>query len=134
VETHHLTIAPSASLAYRLVSHCHPDQIGVLYDPGNMVHEGYEQFKMGLELLGPYLAHVHVKNAAWSQTGKREDGTAAWRCEWSPLAGGVVDYRRLLQDLKSVGYDGYLGIEDFSGHYESKEMLRQFAEFIHERM
>ncbi len=134
VETHHLTIAPSAGLAHRLVSHCDPDQIGVLYDPGNMVHEGYEQFKMGLELLGPYLAHVHVKNAAWSQTGTREDGTAAWRCEWSSLADGVIDYSRLLQDLKSVGYDGYLGIEDFSGRFASKEMLRKFAEFISERM
>lgn len=49
VETHHNTIAPSAGLAHRLVSHCDPEYIGVLFDPGNMVHEGYERFKMGLE-------------------------------------------------------------------------------------
>ncbi|MGG6310852.1 sugar phosphate isomerase/epimerase family protein [Paenibacillus macerans] len=134
VETHHLTIAPSAGLAHRLVSHCDPDHIGVLFDPGNMVHEGYEQFQMGLQLLGPYLAHVHVKNAAWTQAGTREDGTAAWRCAWAPLRSGIVDFGRLLADLKSARYDGYLGIEDFSGQWDSKSMLRQFAEFIRERM
>lgn len=134
VETHHFTIAPSAGLAHRLVSHCDPDLIGVLYDPGNMVYEGYEQFKLGLELLGPYLAHVHIKNAAWNETGKRTDGTAEWRCEWASLHNGAVDFSRLLADLKSVHYDGYLGIEDFSGTWNSKAMLRRFAEFIHERI
>ncbi|RCX18612.1 sugar phosphate isomerase/epimerase [Fontibacillus phaseoli] len=134
VESHHFTIAPSAGLAHRLVSHCDPDFIGVLFDPGNMVYEGYEQFKMGLELLGPYLAHVHIKNAAWMETGKRKDGTAEWRCEWAPLHNGAVDFGRLLADLKSVHYDGYLGIEDFSGTWNSGTMLRQFAQFIHERI
>ncbi|MBW7459087.1 sugar phosphate isomerase/epimerase, partial [Paenibacillus sepulcri] len=65
VETHHHTIVPSASLTHRLVSGFNPDQIGVIYDPGNMVYEGYENYRLGLELLGPYLAHVHVKNAGW---------------------------------------------------------------------
>lgn len=134
VETHHYTIAPSAGLAHRLVSHCDPDLIGVLFDPGNMVHEGYEQFKMGLELLGPYLAHVHVKNAAWTEVGSRKDGTSEWRCEWAPLYKGVIDFSRLLGDLKSVSYDGYLGIEDFSGQWDSRTMLKEFAEFIQERM
>ncbi|MCM3700150.1 sugar phosphate isomerase/epimerase [Paenibacillus macerans] len=134
VETHHYTIAPSAGLAHRLVSHCDPEYIGVLFDPGNMVHEGYERFKLGLELLGPYLAHVHVKNALWVQDSARADGTTGWRSEWAPLASGIIDFRKLLIDLKSVGYDGYLGIEDFSGQYDSKTLLKAFAEFMRERM
>lgn len=134
VETHHKTIAPSAGLAYRLVSHCDPDHIGVLYDPGNMVHEGYEHFKMGMELLGPYLAHVHVKNTAWSRNGLREDGTAIWQAGWSPLTEGIVNYQEVIAYLKSVNYDGYLGIEDFSGHYDSRELLKEFVRFIRERL
>jgi len=133
VETHHKTIAPSASLAHRLVSHCDPDHIGVLFDPGNMVHEGYENFRMGMQLLGPYLAHVHVKNAHWVQDGRREDGTANWRSEWTPMREGIINFGSLLRDLKSVGYDGYLGIEDFSGQYASGELLKQFGEFMRER-
>lgn len=78
VETHHLTIAPSAGLTHRLVSHFNPRHIGVLYDPGNMVHEGYENYRMGLELLGPYLAHVHVKNGGYRKTPAEDGTSAAW--------------------------------------------------------
>lgn len=128
VETHHLTIAPSAGLAHRLVSHFNPQHIGVLYDPGNMVFEGYENYRMGLELLGPYLAHVHVKNGGYRKTPSKDDTSAVWSAEWSSLSQGAVSWRQVIQDLQSVGYDGYYGIEDFSGTFESKEMLVRFAE------
>lgn len=128
VETHHHTIAPSASLAYRLVRHFHPDHIGVLYDPGNMVHEGYENYRMGLELLGPYLAHVHVKNAGYQKISASDTGAAAWTSAWSPLHEGAVPWRQVIEDLEAVGYDGYFGIEDFSGTHDSREMLIRFAE------
>lgn len=128
VETHHLTIAPSAGLAHRLVSHFNPQHIGVLYDPGNMVYEGYENYRMGLELLGPYLAHVHVKNGGYRKTPSEDGISAVWSAEWSSLSQGAVPWRQVIQDLQSVGYDGYYGIEDFSGTFESREMLVRFAE------
>ncbi|MDQ0903756.1 MULTISPECIES: sugar phosphate isomerase/epimerase [unclassified Paenibacillus] len=126
-EIHHNTITPSAGLAHRLVSNFNSDYIGVLHDAGNMVHEGYENFRMGLELLGPYLAHVHVKNARWLPTGEEQEGIKLWKSEWAPLNEGIVNWKQLLNDLKEVGYDGYLGIEDFSGQYGSQEMLNNFA-------
>lgn len=86
IELHHRTICPSASLAHRLVSACDPAHIGVIYDPGNMVFEGFEDPRLGLELLGPYLAHVHLKNARY----ERPEGAACggrrgrlWRTVWS---------------------------------------------------
>lgn len=128
VETHHFTIAPSASAAYRLVEGCDPAYIGVLYDPGNMVHEGFENYRMGMEMLGPYLAHVHVKNAGWTQTGEtRDDGFAGWRCEWMGLTRGIVDWPQVIADLKAVGYEGYVGIEDFSREFGTEDMLANFA-------
>ncbi|MDQ1236240.1 sugar phosphate isomerase/epimerase [Paenibacillus sp. SORGH_AS306] len=108
IETHHQTIAASASAALRLVEHLDPQYVGVLYDPGNMVHEGYENYRMGLQLLGPYLAHVHVKNAAWIQQDQQ------WQCQWAPILEGIVPWQQIISDLQSVGYDGYLGVEDFS--------------------
>ncbi|MNH42928.1 hypothetical protein D3C79_1047240 [compost metagenome] len=65
---HFGNIAPSASLARQLVDGFDAKHIGVIYDPGNMVYEGFEQYKLGLEVLGEYLGHVHVKNAIWSRT------------------------------------------------------------------
>lgn len=128
VETHHETIIPSASLAHRLVSRFDPEVIGVIFDPGNMVVEGYENYRLGLQLLGEYVAHVHVKNACW----ERESGEAgpAWRCRWMPVDRGWVDWAQVVADLKSVGYDGYLGVEDFSGEMASRDMMRHFADYF----
>jgi len=135
VETHHATIAPSASLARQLVDGCDPDDIGVLYDPGNLVHEGFENYKMGMELLGPYLAHVHVKNAGWSPANAEAAAGPLdpidWSCRWRPIADGIVPWKRVLADLKAVGYNGAFGVEDFSGTYNSGEMLRLFVQQMH---
>src|SRR5215213_1627557 len=75
VEIHHETIVPSASAARRFLDGFDPESVGAIYDPGNMVWEGHEQYRLGLETLGPYLAHVHAKNSAWRQTGRRADGS-----------------------------------------------------------
>lgn len=132
VETHHGTIAPSAGLAHRLVSSFDPQHIGVLYDPGNMVHEGYENYRMGLELLGPYLAHVHVKNASWVPLAQQDSELETYyQAKWSPLLNGVVRWSTVLEDLAAVGYKGYLGIEDFSQSYSSAEMLKNFTQSMH---
>ncbi|MFS0724526.1 sugar phosphate isomerase/epimerase family protein [Paenibacillus sp. 1P07SE] len=132
IETHHVTIAPSASAAYRLVDGLDPDHVGVLYDPGNLVHEGFENYRMGLELLGPYLAHVHVKNAGWFAEGEPagELGEQAWSARWTGVRDGIVPWGQLIADLRSVGYDGYLGIEDFSRQYETEQMLRETVQYL----
>ncbi|WP_308636078.1 sugar phosphate isomerase/epimerase family protein [Paenibacillus silvisoli] len=132
VETHHVTIAPSASLAHRLVSPFNPDYVGVLYDPGNMVFEGYENYRMGLELLGPYLAHVHVKNAGWQPAAQPQPDDNPlqpldWSCGWRSIAQGQVHWKQVLRDLKAVGYDGWLGLEDFSGTYDTRTMLQTYV-------
>lgn len=130
VETHHQTIAPSAGLAHRLVSSFNPDHIGVLYDPGNMVHEGFENYRMGMELLGPYLAHVHAKNAIWKQSEQAEDGSVQWKAQWALLEKGIVDWKQVIGDLKAVGYDGYIGIEDFSQALSTKESLKHHVQSL----
>lgn len=133
VETHHETITASASAAYRLCEGFDPEHIGVLYDPGNLVREGFENYRMGMELLGPYLAHVHVKNAGWRPDGTAEDGSVKWKGEWQGMNFGMVPWRQVMEDLLAVGYDGYLGLEDFSKeHAGSAAMLCSFAAYFRE--
>jgi len=55
LEMHGGTIHPSASLAYRIVSNFSPEDIGVIYDPQNMVRDGFETIPLALQLLGPYV-------------------------------------------------------------------------------
>jgi len=113
LEIHMGNITPSAGLAHRLVSHFDPAQIGVIFDPGNMVIEGFENYQMGVELLGPYLSHVHAKNAMWLQTGE-QDGVAQWESRMARLKQGQADWRAIVAALRKVGYEGWLSFEDFS--------------------
>jgi sugar phosphate isomerase/epimerase len=126
IEIHHRTICPSASLAHRLVSAFDPDLIGVILDPGNMAQEGFEDYRIGAELLGPYLAHVHIKNSAF----ERPDGGGVWEPRWAPLEDGVVDFGQVFKALEHVGYNGWLVMEDFSGARPSKEALRYNLKFV----
>jgi len=127
VEIHHRTIVPSASLMYRLVSNFSPSEVGVIHDAGNMVHEGFEDYRMGLELLGDYLAEVHIKNASYEPKK-----AGVWQSGWSPLRNGVVDFNALFGALKASGYDGWLAVEDFSKALPSKEALADNIAFIKE--
>ncbi len=122
-EIHMRNIIPSASAAYRIASNFDPKAVGIIFDPGNMIYEGMERWLLGLELLGPYLAHVHVKNAKWQIVEGEPDGNLLWKPTSATLRGGMVNWREVIDDLKKVGYDGYLSIEDFFTEQPTLEKL-----------
>jgi sugar phosphate isomerase/epimerase len=119
VEIHHRTVIPSASMAERLVRGLDPERVGVIVDAGNMAREGFEDYRYGLEILGPYVAHVHVKNSAW----RRPDGGGVWEPAWSPLDDGVVDFEAFFTALAEFGYDGWVVVEDFSDARPARQAL-----------
>jgi sugar phosphate isomerase/epimerase len=114
VELHHRTIAASASAALRLVDGLDPARVGVIHDVGNLVIEGQEDPLAAFELLGEYLAHVHVKNVAWQATGKTDDGSTIWTQAWATLREGQADIEAYFRALRAYGYDGWVTVEDFS--------------------
>ena len=93
-----------------------------------MVHEGYEDYRMGMELLGSYLAHIHIKNA----TFVREKDDGIWKARWAPLANGIVNFSKFIAALKEFDYDGWLSMEDFSQTRSSHEKLTHNMAFIKE--
>ncbi len=129
VEIHMNTLTPSAALAHRLVSHFDPRYVGVIFDAGNMVYEGFVNYALAVRLLGPYLAHVHVKNAAWREVG-REGDRVVWKCDAAAMWEGIADYRALLKVLVGAGYDGYLSFEDFSMGMSTEDKVTRNLEYI----
>jgi len=113
LEIHGGTIHPSASLAHRIVSHWSPERICAIYDPQNMVSDGYETTELALELLGPYLGHVHAGGHRPVEKGKDALGTVEWEWPGVPMAEGLYSYPRMLRKLKAMGYAGFISIEDF---------------------
>lgn len=130
VEIHHGTICPSASLTRQFLDGMDPRHVGAIHDAGNMVHEGFEQYQMGFELLGEYLAHVHIKNARWFPVKYLADKTVVWTCDWTAIHKGIADLRQLVRTLHDIGYDGWLSFEDFSTERPLEDRLRENLAFM----
>lgn len=130
IETHHGTICPSASATRRFVEGMDPKYVGVIHDIGNMIIEGYEHPRMGLEVLGEYLALVHVKNATLYPSRAREDRSMEWSYKFWPMHQGRGDLQVWAKALLDVGYDGWISFEDFNTQQKIDERLKFGIEYI----
>jgi sugar phosphate isomerase/epimerase len=130
LELHHRSIVPSASAAKLFLDGLDPVHVGVIHDAGNMVFEGFETHRLSLEMLGPYLAHVHVKNARWFPVKQAEDSTMEWKCDWAPVHRGIIDMRQLFAALHAIGYDGWVGLEDFSKDRPTEDRLKENLAYL----
>ncbi|MBT3378036.1 MAG: sugar phosphate isomerase/epimerase [Lentisphaerae bacterium] len=113
LEIHGNTIHPSASLAHRIVSQFDPQLVGVIYDPQNMVRDGFETTSLAIDLLREYIAHCHVGAHRPTAGEPDESGTASWKWERCRMAEGLYHFPIMLKELAAINYDGFISIEDF---------------------
>lgn len=108
LETHFGTITPSTALVMNVLEEFPAEQVGVMWDPANTIYEGSEIPSMALDLLGPYLAEVHLKNGSWK---REEDGK--WNFDFCDLSQGQVQWPKVLRMLSDLPYGGPLIVEDY---------------------
>lgn len=114
VEMHPNTLTASASASARFLEPFNPKHVGAIYDVGNQVREGFEHFRAGLEILGKYLSHVHMKNGIWKKAGKDRDGATMWVPKGATLKAGQLDIAQFMDILVQQGYKGWISLEDFT--------------------
>jgi sugar phosphate isomerase/epimerase len=85
------------------------DNIGVNFDPANMVLYGVGEPVDAVSLLRERIVHVHMKDANWSDTPMETWG------EEVVLGSGEADIPRVVSKLRSGGYRGPLVIEREAG-------------------
>lgn len=129
-EIHMDNILASPSAALRLLNGYDPKYLGVIFDPGNMVYEGYEDYKKAFEMLGDYLHHVHIKNGMLVKTGIDNLGAAKWERQWVPLKEGMADLRKVYEVMKLKGYKGNVSVEDFSNEQSTYEKLKDNLSYL----
>ena len=85
----------------------------VNFDPANMILYDKGDPIRAVEILGPDIRSVHVKDA------KRSKVPGAWG-EEMPLGQGQVNIKKFVQTLKKVGYRGSLCIEREVGNQQQR--------------
>lgn len=126
-EIHVGTVAVSASRTLELLRDMDPDHIGAIYDVPNMIRVGIEDTRMGLEMLGPYVAHCHIGNATPVTTERDTDGKMGWKWDFSDLREGVADIPQVITDLKAIGYQGAISLEEFGPGDDAEKVKAQGA-------
>jgi sugar phosphate isomerase/epimerase len=131
LETHDGTISTAPSAALRLIDQCDPAHVGVILDVANTVREGTEPLELALELLGPYLAHVQVKNLWVRSGGNAWNGLSTGH---APLADGILRWPTIIGMLDAAGYHGWLSLENFTGLDLGPSRISQDVAWLRDQM
>ena len=112
LENNENTVTPDADALDRLKRDIGDAcRVGITYDPVNAYFQGDDP-QQGVESLGGQIDVLHLKNVRrhsvhrWNYMPR---GDASY--EWTALADGDLDWRRLLGKARSTGFDGPLTFE-----------------------
>lgn len=97
--------------------------VGVNFDPANMILYGKGDPVDALRMLAPWIRQVHVKDAIRTRT----PGT--WG-EEVPVGAGEVDWRNFFSTLKELGYAGDFVIEREAGAQRVKDICTAREVFL----
>ncbi|OPZ29377.1 MAG: Inosose dehydratase [Lentisphaerae bacterium ADurb.BinA184] len=122
IEIHMGSLVQNTAAVRRVVDGFDAEDLGVMYDPGNMVYEGHEPAAVSVGTLGPYLAEVHVKNSRWVCDAARPLGQR-WRCEAAPLDDGIADWPGIVRTLRAADFSGWLIEEAHNPDIPTRERL-----------
>ncbi|NMA43669.1 MAG: sugar phosphate isomerase/epimerase [Oligosphaeraceae bacterium] len=130
LETHGGTIHTSASLALRIVSNFSPSQAGIIFDPNNMVSDGFETTGVVIPMLGEYIGHCHIAGHRPYPGETDENGTVTWKWECCSMAEGLYDFPEMLRWLKKIDYQGFISVEDYRADLSSEYRCREAIEYL----
>lgn len=93
------------------------DNLGINYDPANLIMYGKANPVDALLSIGKYIRDIHAKDGCYP-TDPRKCGIE------KPLGSGMVNYPVFIKRLKEIGYDGPITIErEIDGDQQIKDIL-----------
>jgi sugar phosphate isomerase/epimerase len=106
LENEHACILGTGAEAAQALAALESTSFRAVWDPGNAFFAGERPYPDGFEAIRPYLAHVHVKDAAMGPDGASR---------WTVVGEGEIDYPGQIAALIEGGYTGPLSLET---HYK----------------
>lgn len=93
--------------------------VAAVWDPAHNALEGLDS-DAALDILGPYLCVVNLKNAFWRRASGPEAEVAEWQVYWTSGAQGRASWSRVIAKLKAIDYRGPIC---FSAEYSDDERV-----------
>ena len=103
------------------------DGLGIVFDPGNCLTEGFEHPLVQVDMLQRLIANVHVKNGT---TIAREGPAELLPIAQVKLDQGLLDWPAIVARLRGIGYDGYLTLEDFASFGSLREKFEYDVKYL----
>ena len=99
----------------RLLAETDAESVGLLLDTGHAVYGGADPVEV-LRRHGDRVRYVHLKDVRADELARVRTTDIAMGEAWKrgvfcPLGSGVVDFPRVVESLRSNGYDGWLIVE-----------------------
>ncbi|PWU11855.1 MAG: hypothetical protein C5B50_22620 [Verrucomicrobia bacterium] len=107
----------TAALLREMLEELNRPNLGVNFDPANMILYDKGDPIEAARILGPWLRQVHIKDA------RRTKNFGTWG-EEVPVGEGDVDWRAFVAALKSLRFTGDLVIEREAGEKRVEDILR----------
>lgn len=106
-----------AGRCLELVKTINSPALRCVFDPANFVQCGQAVYPEAYEMLRPYIAYMHIKDA-------QADGTVV------PAGYGVGGVEQIIKNLKESGYRGYLSLEPHLGSFTGLDNLELGDEML----
>lgn len=107
--------ASNASKVRRVIENINSPYVKALWDPGNEIFNTEDEvpYPCGYDVIKPYMAHMHLKDAKRMENGKATS---------VPVGEGQVDYKGQFKALIADKYDGFVVLET---HYRPKHDISE---------
>jgi len=101
-----------------------PDVIGAYIDPGHMAVEGGAAgWRIGMDLLTPWINIVAIKDMAWEHSFDEALGKERWRTRMVPLTQGLVPWPEVFAHLDDIGFDGTVSLHsEYQGSHSWRDL------------
>ena len=132
----HPEFAQKADLFLDLVSRIDDPNFGVNYDPSNAILAGEDPLdllrKVKSRVVTMHASDRYLAEGTMEDLRREEDVSGyAKRLKHGEVGKGMNDYDAIFSELKSVGFSGWISIED---GVDGIEQLRRSAEFLRRKI
>ena len=134
IETHSSSLAASPALAWNILKHFEPTQLGAIFDLPNFAREGNLVAHLAVSVLKDYIDHLHVGGLRRVRGEQDAKGFAHERTEMCGMKEGDLYIPGWLDLARQHAPDAPWVLEDYSAGLSGEQRLRRAVAEVHDAL